>query len=127
MEFLEANSPINIILAGDLNITLAPNEKKGGLRSKDFMHDTVEDFIQSLDLIDIKPKLGCFTWSNHIVGAANVSARLDQFLIHQSFAALGFRSDSKILPFNMSDHKPLLLDLMEEKKLGPTPFRFSPY
>ena len=29
--FLESNSPSNIILADDLNITLAPNEKKGGM------------------------------------------------------------------------------------------------
>ena len=35
--FLEFSSPANIILAGDMNITLSPNEKKGGLRGKDFM------------------------------------------------------------------------------------------
>ena len=36
-DFLEFSSPANIILAGDMNITLSPNEKKGGLRGKDFM------------------------------------------------------------------------------------------
>ena len=36
-DFLEHISQANIILAGDLNITLSPNEKKGGLRGKDHM------------------------------------------------------------------------------------------
>ena len=36
-DFLESCSPTNIILVGYLNIVLAPNEKKGGLRGKDFM------------------------------------------------------------------------------------------
>ena len=46
-EFLEFSFPINIILAGDLNINLAPNEKKGGLHGKDFMQEYVEDLMQA--------------------------------------------------------------------------------
>ena len=45
-EFLESNYPINIIIARDLNITLAPNEKKGGRYGKDLMQDTVQELIQ---------------------------------------------------------------------------------
>ena len=36
-DFIELNSPGNIIIAGDLNITLALNDKKGGLCGKDHM------------------------------------------------------------------------------------------
>ena len=46
------------IIVGDLNIMLAPNEKKGGVVEKDFFHDTVEALIHSLDIIDFKPKKG---------------------------------------------------------------------
>ena len=46
------------------------------------MHDTVEELIQVWDLIDLKPKLGRFTWSNHRVGVASISAKIDQFLVH---------------------------------------------
>ena len=67
-----------------MNITLASNEKKGGLRCKDHLQDYVEDLIQAWDLIDLKPKIGCFTWSNHRVGVASISARLDRFLVHST-------------------------------------------
>ena len=60
-DFLESCSPSNIILAGDLNIVLASNEKKGGLRGKYFMQDIVENLIQEWNLIDIKPKQGHYT------------------------------------------------------------------
>ena len=33
--FIEIHTPINIIVAGDLNIILDPNEKKEGVRGKD--------------------------------------------------------------------------------------------
>ena len=73
------HSPANIIIAGDLNLTLAPCEKKGGVRGKDFMHDVVENMIHDWDLVDIKPKVGQFTWSNQRVEAASIFARLDRF------------------------------------------------
>ena len=53
-EFLESKSQANIILAGDLNINLAPNEKKGGNRGKDYLQDIVEELIQVWELIDLK-------------------------------------------------------------------------
>ena len=63
-DFLELHSPTNIIIAGDLNINLAPIEKKGGVCGKDFMQDVVEKMIQDWYLVDLKPKIVRFTWSN---------------------------------------------------------------
>ena len=57
-DFLDANLPSNSIIAGDLNITLSPNEKKGGAVGKDLFQGTVEALIQYWDLIDYKPKKG---------------------------------------------------------------------
>ena len=81
-KFLELNSPSNIILASDLNITLAPNENKGGMCGRDHLQETVEELILDWDSNDLKLKSGRFTWSNHRVGAANIFARLDHFLVH---------------------------------------------
>ena len=76
-EFLEVNSLVNLVLAGDLNISLSPKEKKGGQCGRDFMLAFVEEIISNWDLNDLKPKSGRFTWSNHRAGAANISVRLD--------------------------------------------------
>ena len=90
------------------------------------MHDTLEDLIQSWDLIDIKPKLGHFTWSNHRVGATNVSASLDQFLVHYQLIEGKSIVSLKILPKLLSYHHPISLLFENEENLGPTSFRFSP-
>ena len=56
--FIETNSPSNIIIAGNLNISLAPNEKKGGVFGKDHFQEIVEELIQVYELSDINPKRG---------------------------------------------------------------------
>ena len=47
LDLLASNSPSNVILARDLNITLAPNEKKGGIVGKDHFQYLVEALIQT--------------------------------------------------------------------------------
>ena len=125
-EFLESNYPINIIIARDLNITLAPNEKKGGRYGKDLMQDTVQELIQVQDLIDLKPKIGCFTWSNQRVGIASISTRLDRFLLHSMLMDGKTIISLKIIPKLTSDHHPISLQFEKEEELGPIPFKFSP-
>ena len=84
-DFLVSKSPTNIIIASDLNITLAPNEKKGGIHGKDHLQDTIEELIQFWELIDLKPKTRCFTWSNQRVGAASIFERLIEGIIVNSY------------------------------------------
>ena len=76
-----SKSLANIIIADDLNITLALNEKKGGIHGKYHMQGSVEELIQLWELIDLKPKTRHFMWSNQRVGCARIFARLDQFLV----------------------------------------------
>ena len=59
--FLQLHNRENIIVAGDLNVTLAANEKKGGNPVRDPSREWVEDFISDWDLLDIKPVNGMFT------------------------------------------------------------------
>ena len=86
----------------------------------------VEELIQNWDLNDLKPKLGRYTWSNHRAGAANISARLDRFLINSSLIDVQSLVSTKILPKLSSDHHPISLLFKREDDLGPIPFRFSP-
>jgi len=115
----------NVILAGDLNLTLSLNEKRGGSRSRDPITDMVEDIIMTWNLTDIKPATGKYTWTNRRFGPGHIAARLDRFLIQDNFLLLGLIISSKILPFGGSDHKPILLEMEQEKNLGPIPFRFN--
>ena len=87
---------------------------------------TVEQIISSWDLIDFKPKKGCYTWSNNHIGSSNISARLDRFLLQSSFLTENKIISSSILPKLSSDHKPILLQFMDDEYLGPIPFKFIP-
>lgn len=118
--------PDNIIIAGDLNVTLATNEKKGGSPVRDPAREWVEDIILGWDLMDIMPVKGNFTWFNKRLGPGHVASRLDRFLVHSSFLSLGLLASSKILPNSTFDHKPIQLELALDHNLGPIPFRFSP-
>ena len=124
--YLNLQQPENIIVAGDLNVTLATNEKKGGSPVRDPSREWIEDIILDWELIDIKPNKGNFTWSNKRIGPGHIAARLDRFLVHSSFLSLGLLASSKILPHYTSYHHPILLELALDQDLGPIPFRFSP-
>ena len=124
--FLNLHQLENIIVAGDLNVTLVANEKKGGMLVRDPSREWVGDLILGWDLIDIKPVKGKFTWTNKRLGPDHVAARLDRFLVHSSFLSLGLLASSKILLHCTSDHKPILLELALDQNLGLIPFRFSP-
>lgn len=56
--FLLEQNPGNIIIAGDLNVTLAVDEKKGGSIVRDLAREWVEDIMLDWDLEDIKPSSG---------------------------------------------------------------------
>jgi len=124
--FLSMHNPRNLIIAGDLTVTLVAEEKKGGTPVRDQAREWVEDIILGWDLLDIKPSNGKFTWSNKRLGPSYITASLDRFMVHSTFLTLGFLASSKILPNCTSDHKPILLELSPEVNLGPIPFRFSP-
>eukprot|EP00253_Pinus_taeda_P024895 PITA_24895 len=124
--FLDLSSPINIIIAGDLNIIMKAKEKRGGIVSRDPMLPMVEELSQSWDLLDFNLVLGIYTWSNNRIGPDHISARLDRFLVQSSIMMNKKIIITKILPKLTSDHKPIQLLLEEEEDLGPIPFRFSP-
>ena len=94
----QSNIQGNVIVAGDLNITLSQNEKRGGSISRDPFKDLVEDIISTWVLVDIKPTSGKYTWNNRRFGPGHIAARLDRFLVQDNFLLLGLIISSKILP-----------------------------
>jgi hypothetical protein len=78
--FLNAHNTENLIIVGDLNVTLSSTEKKGGSPVRDPAREWVEDLMIDWDLEDVKPDRGKYTWSNKRVGPGHIAARLDRFL-----------------------------------------------
>ena len=101
-------------------------KEKGGLRGRDFMLGTVEEIIQNWDLNDLKPKSGRYTWSNHRAGAANISTRIDRFLVSSSLIDGKSLVSTKILLKLTSDHHLISLLFEREEELGSITFRYSP-
>ena len=87
----------------------------------------VDDITLDWNLMDVKPSSGNYTWNNKRTGPEHIAARLDHFLIQNTFLLLGLKLSSKLLPFGGSNHKPIILELVNDKNLGPIPFRFSPF
>eukprot|EP00253_Pinus_taeda_P002180 PITA_02180 len=129
LETKEIISLVNIYVpnnaVGDFNLTLLSSKKRGGSIVRDPTRESVEDLMQDWDLIDIKPTLGKYTWSNKRVSLGHIAAGLDRFLVQSSFLLLGLEARSHILHNNVSDHKPISLELLITKDLGPIPFKFS--
>ena len=79
--YLSTHNLVNIIIEGDLNVTLAAEEKKGGSPVRDQAREWVEDIILDWELEDIKPSRGKFTWMNKRRGPGHIAARPDRFLV----------------------------------------------
>ena len=58
---LNQHNPENLVVAGDLNVTLALAEKKGRSIVRDLAREWVEDLMLDWDLEDIIPDRGKFT------------------------------------------------------------------
>ena len=123
--FLQQNELDNIILDGNLNVTLAQEEKRGGSIVRDPAREWVEDLVSAWDLINIKPAKGLYTWRNKRIGPGHIAARLDRFLVQSSFLLLGLTATAEILSHSVSDHKPLHLEIRIDQVRGPIPFIFN--
>jgi endonuclease/exonuclease/phosphatase family metal-dependent hydrolase len=126
LDLMEFENEDNFIIAGDFNTTLHHWEKRGGTIVSDSSREYLEDLISSLDLFDVNPSKGVFTWSNRRVGPRHISTRLDHFFIGSALLTDPSALSSQILPWTCSNHKPISLAFLNENNLGPIPFRFNP-
>eukprot|EP00253_Pinus_taeda_P010445 PITA_10445 len=121
---IEEDQDNNLILAGDLNLVLHANEKRGRIFGADPFKDRLEHIIQEQELVDIKPKNRMYTWSNRRLGAGNIMERLDHFLINITYLSSFATGQSNILNNSASDHYPITLTLLRHCQLDPLPFKY---
>ena len=69
------------ILASDFNFVTRSDQKGGGVARLHPSANLIKDMIDSLNLIDVKPTNGVFTWNNRSYGVEAISKRLDRFLV----------------------------------------------
>eukprot|EP00253_Pinus_taeda_P024611 PITA_24611 len=125
-ENIDNEQTSNIILAGDFNLILHANEKRGG----NFMHDPFRSPLEGImlqhEMVDIIPKNQKYTWNNRRLGLGNIMERLDRILVNITLLSSFVACHTKILSSTASDHFPILLTMESHLHLGPIPFRYNP-
>ena len=75
----------NVIIEGDLNLTLSKKENWGILSRKDGMSSYFANLFESKELVDIQPLKLTPTWRNNKSGDHTISKRLYKFLLSENF------------------------------------------
>jgi hypothetical protein len=114
----------NLIMAGDFNLLLSPDEAWGGTQVGN-LDEYYNDLFSSRKLIDIKPNKPVPTWRNGRRGLEAVSRRLDRFLVSEDLLLdLGLHRSWVEFPY-ISDHAPVLLQLVVQPAFKAFPFKFN--
>ncbi|XP_059076363.1 uncharacterized protein LOC131875739 [Cryptomeria japonica] len=112
IQFIRALDPfLPWIMAGDFNVVSCLDEKRGGLARLDPSANLLRNMIGSLNLIDVKPTNGVFTWNNRRCGGEAISERLDRFLVSCYWLNSRLITSSEILDWRGSDHWPIKLSV----------------
>jgi endonuclease/exonuclease/phosphatase family metal-dependent hydrolase len=99
--------PKNLILVGDLNLTLSSGEIWGGASSLGTLASFFTNYFHRNKLIDIVPGKLVPTWRNGRVGANSIAKRLDRsFISEDLLASVGVYRAWVEFPY-ISDHAPI--------------------
>eukprot|EP00253_Pinus_taeda_P005878 PITA_05878 len=121
-EILEMES---LLIAGDLNFTLSPNECWGTGRKKDPLSDRIRMELLNKNLVDICPENMGPTWENGRNGLAFIAKRIDRFLIKENIIDNWGLPISSISNVYLSDHKPILLEWRTQQYRKDYYFKFN--
>ncbi|XP_028070850.1 uncharacterized protein LOC114273287 [Camellia sinensis] len=116
---LKLSYPNPWCLGGDFNEIRVMSERKGCSRRERGMKD-FNNFIESLELIDLNMHGRLFTWCNALDGER--WSRIDRFLLDPVWLER-YKFKQWGLPRVISDHCPVLL-MEDGRDWGPKPFRF---
>ncbi|XP_073275385.1 uncharacterized protein [Primulina huaijiensis] len=105
---------------GDFNTVLSPDEKKGGLRVRDYDTRDFVDCVSSLDLLDLK-FIGClFTWRS-----PKVCSKLDRVIVNQKWISSDLNGLAEFVePGCISDHAILIVPFLHPNVHSQKPFKF---
>eukprot|EP00253_Pinus_taeda_P020761 PITA_20761 len=121
-EILDIDS---LLLAGDLNVTLSPDECWGNCRKRDSLSDKLRLGFLSRNLVDVKPDHMKPTWENGRTTQAHIAKRIDHFLIKASVIEKWGMPFSSIANEYSSDHRPIVLEWRELQYRREYYFKFN--
>ena len=108
----------NVIIAGDFNTPLTTMDKSKQKISKETM--ALNDTLDQMDLIDIfrtfHPKTAEYTF---FLSAQGTFFKIDHILGHK--IALNKYKRIEIIPYTLSDHNAMKLEINHRKKFGKPP------
>lgn len=99
-------------MARYFNAIVEFSKKRGGIAKLEPYALLFRDSISYLNIIDIQPSNGHFTWNNRIICESCVAERLDQFLVSYYWVGDLWSTRSKIIDWRGSDHWPIKLNII---------------
>ena len=115
----------NLIVGGDLNITLGLSEVFGGTHLIDLLTDYIRQLFIRANLVDISLTILGPTWSNGCYGDEFIAKQLDRFLVSGDLADRIGRYRSWPSPEVSSDHFPVSLQVDFQFHKAHYPFKFN--
>ena len=115
----------HIVMAGDFNVYLTENDKKGGSVSESKTRNLINTFLDESDWVDIwrsqHPETFQFTWKR---SRPLIMHRLDYFLAPLSTTKA--IKNCEIIANSFSDHSTVVIDLVLESSIrGPGVWKFN--
>ena len=118
------NGP-NLIVGGNLNFSLGRSEAWGPCARIDPLADYFLNMMLDGSLFDPSLTKITPTWRNNRVGEARIAKRLYQFLLSDEFSNSLIIFRQWVGSGGISDHSPILLELVGLFKKPPAPFKFN--
>ena len=91
-------------MADDFNVVISLDEKRDKVAHLDPSSNMLRDNINILNLTDVKPGNGTFTWNNKRSETEAISKRLDRFLVSSYWMDVRWSTSSDIIDWRSSDH-----------------------
>ena len=121
--FLESR---NVILGGDLNLTISEEENWGNSSHGDGLSSFFANLFETKELVNIQPLKLTLTWRNNRSRDQAISKRLDRFLLSKNLLSGSLIIRTWVEVGGLSDLLPVLLQFQNLETKSTTPFKFNP-
>ena len=114
----------NLILAGDLNLTLNASEIWGSKALPDPLGPYFLSLFSDHNLVDVAPPCAGPTWRNGRMGEEGISKRMDHFLLSEQLISSLPKYRAWVHRSGISDHFPIILEWIGQQNPRAYPFKF---